>query len=200
MKTASAASCAGCRDGKTSLSVVNGSEDNVGIGSGDVGHLGLEVLIALGKCLGVDGLQAKLGSLFHERVHQAFGVVVAGLIEDSSGLGAHLFNGVVCHLFALIRVDEAGAEDVGTDLAFGVSRVDDGDAGSGCGSGDLRHIVLIGRISQRNGRAGQRSAEDSGDTVVAGEVVRVDSLNAVALVIVFQNLDLLAVCMPLAFS
>ena len=124
----------------------------------------------------VEKLSAKTAAVFYQTGNDYSEGLMNAFVEKAAELGLEI-------------VDTEAFAEGDKDFKAQMTNI----AGSGCGSGDLRHIVLIGRISQRNGRAGQRSAEDSGDAVVAGEVVRVDSLNAVALVIVFQNLDLLAV-------
>jgi len=176
-------------DGQTGLTVVDGHEDHVGVGAGDLGHLGVEVLVAGGESLGGDNFQTQSISLGHESVLQTLGVVAAALIQDSGGLGAQLVKGVVSHLLALEGVDEAGTEHVGAHRTI----FHHSQAGRGGGSADLGHVDLVGGVSQGDGGAGQHGADDGGDALVHGQIEGVHGLHAVALVIILQHDDLLAV-------
>ena len=54
-------------------------------------------------------------------------------------------------------------------------------------------LEILDRVGKADGRAGQNRADDSGDAVFLGKVVSVDSLDAVALVVIFLDNNLLAV-------
>ena len=127
--------------------------------------------------------QKALG-LLAEGLVDALVVVVAGLVEGGDVLVA-LLGGKVGHDDALNRVGDAGTERVGA--------VGD-DVGRRGGRGHAGHVVGNGGLG--HGDRGDRGdvADDAGHAVVLDEaVVGVDGLGGVALLVVHEGLDLLAV-------
>ncbi len=91
---------------------------------------------------------------------------------------------------ALIRVGEGGTEDV---LVHGVGLGIVGDSLSGSGSSDHGHVVLCALSSDSQSRSGGDIAHQSGDALIDQLGEAVDSLSLIALLILGEDLDLLAI-------
>ena len=186
-----------CLHDHTVILVVVGAEDEFGICGLDVGQLSVEVLVARGIAFfGYYG-DAQLCALGLESLIQAYGVVVAGLYDDS-GLGvAQLFLGILSHLFALEGIDEAGAEHIGVNrTVIGIY----GDGLVSGGGGDHGHIDGICLAGNSNGVGGDNIADECRDALVYLAVEGIDGLGVIALVVVGDELDLFAVEPPSAFT
>ena len=145
--------------------VVSGHEHDVSIRRLELCERRLEVLILLQEGFFHDDLAARRFELLLEHLAEVLRVVRAVVNVDDCRLRLELFRGEGRHYFALLRIDEAAAEDVGLDLAVLHCRL--GTRSARC---DDRHLCVRRRLRFGEHETRRRRADDDLDVVVRDEL------------------------------
>ena len=169
--------------------VVSRHEHDVSVRRLELRERRLEVLILLQEGFFHDDLAARRFELLLEHLREVLRVVRAVVDVDDCRLRLEIFRGEGCHHFALLRVDEAAAEDVGLDLAVLHCRL--GTRRARC---DDRHLRVRRRLRLGEHETRRRRADDDLDVIVRDELrCRIDRLRRFRLVVDGNKLDLLAI-------
>ena len=163
--------------------------DNIGVCRLDFRQGCFEILILGEECFLHDDLAAGGLKLLLEDLAEALRVIRAGIEVQDSGLGLQFLDGEVCHDIALLRVDEAAAEDIRLNLA-----VLDRDIRVRSARSDDRNFVVRGDLGLCHDVCRDGRSDENLDAVIRDQLRRrIDGLRGLRLRVALRQDDLLAV-------
>ena len=176
-------------DDLADLLIVGGDEDDVRIRRAQTRQRRLKVLILREEGLSHENLAAARGKDLLKDRGEALGVV-RGVVEiDDGRLGLQRVERELCHNVALLRVDEAAAEDPRLDGA-----VLDRNINRRCIRCDDRNLVVRGDLRLGDDVCRRRGPDDRADMIVGDQLRRcVHGLCRLGFVVRLDEDNLLAV-------